>query len=676
MNVSVETAFSKGAAAVSRKVELLRWMVSLPDVALIVCAMLLTLVLGVPNLDLNPPISYDEGYVLQAPHNLLTQGFYGTRSADEQMPFDTHVSTGPTVLLPVWATFALLGEDLTPARLVVVFYGMLAVAAGYLLMLLVYERWVAFLAAILLSFSLYPYDRTVLGEVPALFWVLAGAWLWLSGLREPVGRRRVLFGGLCFGLAVLTKLAFLPILGLTLLLVTMRAWLGGGRQRFSPSLLVLTFAGLVSPLAAWYGVQVFLLGPAGVVDRFQAVGLYQAQFVDLSQEHLLENFSTFSRLIPAGLAGWLAPAVLLATIQLTRGGGRAAELSFLPFLLATSLTYYLLSVGWERYAFWSVAVAVMLIAPLPLFFARTALDQTAQTYPRAIRVVSVVLALVLVTPSAVSSLNAIAYQDDDAFATAAFLRDQVSDGEVVGSTEREIDFLTRIAARYPPTYLATAPRERIESSFDWSWPGTDWVITGGIGKFLGAQDRLEKDPHFVARLNRGPYSVFQRQVGPLQGWAWDTRGATQVPLSAGRPTVGQNFFTPYRTITDVRVLLAGENRVNNASVTLNIYDDAASKILLGSATIDGSEIQYNEWYTFSLGKLSLTPRQRGYFELVSEPAPGQNPVGAWYNDSVDNYRDGQWYRGREPQQGDLYFGILGSNKGAARPVLPLAAHAD
>ena len=140
MNIPMEAAFSKGAAAVSHKVELFRWMISFPDRALIVFVMLLTLVLGVPNLDLSPPISYDEGYVLQAPHNLLTEGFYGTRSVDEQVPFDTHVSTGPTVLLPVWAMFALLGEDLAPARLVVVFYGMLTVAAGYLLMRLTYER--------------------------------------------------------------------------------------------------------------------------------------------------------------------------------------------------------------------------------------------------------------------------------------------------------------------------------------------------------------------------------------------------------------------------------------------------------------------------------------------------------------------------------------------------------
>ena len=152
------------------------------DAILVEALFLLTLCIGIPNLEHNPPLSYDEGYVLQAPHNLLTRGFYGTWAKSWNLPFDTYTSTGPTVLLPVAASFAIFGEGVVQARMVVVIYGALAAAAGYALFRLTLSRGLAFLAALLLSLSLYPYQRSVLGEVPGLFWLLLGCWLWLRAI--------------------------------------------------------------------------------------------------------------------------------------------------------------------------------------------------------------------------------------------------------------------------------------------------------------------------------------------------------------------------------------------------------------------------------------------------------------------------------------------------------------
>ena len=96
----------------------LRRLARVPEWVLIAAVAAVAVLLALPNLESNPPLSYDEGYVLEAPHNLLREGWYGVRIEDRNVLFDTHLSTGPTVLLPVWAMFALFGEGVAHARVI------------------------------------------------------------------------------------------------------------------------------------------------------------------------------------------------------------------------------------------------------------------------------------------------------------------------------------------------------------------------------------------------------------------------------------------------------------------------------------------------------------------------------------------------------------------------------
>ncbi|MEK7214729.1 MAG: hypothetical protein AAB289_03950, partial [Chloroflexota bacterium] len=91
----------------TRRQSLVRRLARFPEQALVGLAVAVAVLLALPNLASNPPLSYDEGYVLEAPHNLLREGWYGVRIEDRNELFDTHLSTGPTVLLPVWAMFVL-----------------------------------------------------------------------------------------------------------------------------------------------------------------------------------------------------------------------------------------------------------------------------------------------------------------------------------------------------------------------------------------------------------------------------------------------------------------------------------------------------------------------------------------------------------------------------------------
>lgn len=634
---------------------------------LVLGAMLLAVSLGLPNLENNPPLSYDEGYVLQAPHNLLTEHFYGTRTLDGELPFDTHISTGPTVLVPIWFSFLLFGEGLAQARVVVLLYSALAVAACFLLVRQMEGKWVAFLGALLLSLSLYPYNRSVLGEAPGLFWLLLGGWLWAKTVQERPRAGGFLMAGLAFGMAALTKLALGPLIGATLVLCWALARVRALPPRLEVRTLGLTFFAMSVPLLGWYSLQWAVLGTDELTSRILTIGEYQSQMLGPSWSRIANNVRALPSVLPSGLLPWVASGLLLAILRFVQGGYRVPAASLLVVFMGTSTAWYLLSVGWSRYSFWVACIAAILVAPLAHFFLPPGQGKQGTRWKElSMPLVSAGVGIALLFPFGVSAFTSLGLGDEEVQRTAGFLNERADQEEVLGSTEHEMDFLTKRLFRHPPTFVATVSKDAVQKKFDWSWPGVDWVVVGPIGRFLGAETQLQNNPRFVERFAGRSYRVFQRYAGPPPGWLWSRRGATRTPpLLEGSP-VGQSFRAPYGRITEIRVLLAGEGRENNAAVRLTLYAGRERPTPLAVATISGAEIVENKWYTFHVGRMRLDRGSEVYFELTSDPRPDEAPVNAWFNSSEDYYPEGQWYRNRQPRPGDIYFGILGDNKGMGR----------
>jgi hypothetical protein len=151
------------------------------------------------------PLSFDEAYNLQVPLNLAQAGRHQTWY-HTPTPFDYHITTGPTVLLPVAAAFAAFGPSLAAARGVMTGFLCLFLLELYgLARRLDRKRAPMLFSAFALAFACVPEALTasasVLGELPALaFFLLAvllfgRGWLWSAGL--------------ALGVMVLTKLIFL-----------------------------------------------------------------------------------------------------------------------------------------------------------------------------------------------------------------------------------------------------------------------------------------------------------------------------------------------------------------------------------------------------------------------------------------------------------------------------------
>ncbi|HEX5086473.1 MAG TPA: hypothetical protein VFV89_01620 [Nocardioides sp.] len=217
-------------------------------------------------------LSFDESYNLQVVQHLLHGHRYATDGlllpVGDSSEFDWRITTGPTMLLPVTAVAALLGEHVWVYRLVPLAFFLLLVAGWFRLGRDLGGFWVgaAGAAAVLAldtasatwGVSVYFGPGDVMGEAAAAGLVVLAA----LNLRRPVR------AGVLVGLAVLTKtviVLMVPAVVVGVVWVARRS--GVGRRVW------LRFAGAaLAPIGVW---QVYRFAAAGP-DRAQAAN---AKFV-------------------------------------------------------------------------------------------------------------------------------------------------------------------------------------------------------------------------------------------------------------------------------------------------------------------------------------------------------------------------------------------------------------
>ncbi len=211
--------------------------------------------LALYNLEHFPPTWYDEGVHLLVAQKLALQGEYRFGPA-----------LGPTVFFPIAAAFRAAGTSLLPARIVMIGYLLLCLLAFYALARYLGGWKVAVTGTFLFVASpgtdLLRWGRQVVGEVPATFFFLLAALLWLKTLEEAhtsCRKGKLLLAGACLGLAILTKNQFLLLLPAWILLwIVNRLYY----RQANHSDFALPLFSVVVCIAAWY-VSQRLFFPAG-----------------------------------------------------------------------------------------------------------------------------------------------------------------------------------------------------------------------------------------------------------------------------------------------------------------------------------------------------------------------------------------------------------------------------
>lgn len=434
-----------------------------------------TLVLCLYRLEVYPASWFDEGLVLQVPKNLVLYHEYAMMYLPDGLrEFDPAIQAGPTILLPIALVFHLAGIGLLQARLVMVFYSLLAVGAFYSLVRGLSGMKIAFLASLLLIFtfdheftSFVFMGRQVLGEVPALSFFLLGTLLWFRGWKR-LRWTALIWPGLVWGLAMLTKVQFVLILPVALILFWLLDRVSGKRLPILYVIVpVLVSGGCV---LMWYGYQVVSLGFADYWQQASELGAAGGM-------HLL-SFS-FRKVISAGLQLSGSTLVIFGVpgmlytlcLGLQIGGEREDRWMFLAVFTATWLVWYaFLSIGWMRYAFVPTAISAIFSARLlgKLWgWSGEHSKMLGRWLPMTVGQVAVGGVIVTLLLSGLLPLMKQVVQSPDSGLQelADYLNTHIPTEAVIESWEWEVDFLTDHKYHHPPYEVTNAITDKI-------WYGT------------------------------------------------------------------------------------------------------------------------------------------------------------------------------------------------------------
>ena len=426
----------------------------------------LLLLLALVNLSSYPVTWYDEGSHLHVPKTLVQRGVYADLSSDGYRYYGPTVGVGPTVMLPIAAVFKLFGIGLIQARLVIVVYLLATIATFFRFSDDLVGKRAAFVATALLvvtpGIALIEYGREVLGEVPGLFFMLAGLLLlfrnWDRGNWKPL-----VLSGILLGLATVTKnqylLILVPTIGISWFINLIYYRLSPQRVFIIPGVI------LVGCYLIWQLILVFSLGPATAAENFKSLqvatsGAALVFSTDLMKSSLRELLSLKVFL------GWLVPTLIYGGTLVLPRNRAAQKWSLLYILIAVNLIWYVIaSVGWLRYAFPALAVASIFVARFFFditdgyrfdfhVFMQGLHSGSSEVSTQSLRAVFVVwLVVMIVAPLAQVSIKVIFPPFNAPMAMASYMNEHVPEDVIVETWEPEMGFLTDHDYHYPPQLL-------------------------------------------------------------------------------------------------------------------------------------------------------------------------------------------------------------------------------
>jgi 4-amino-4-deoxy-L-arabinose transferase-like glycosyltransferase len=490
-------------------------------IGLFICMLALCLL----RLQVYPDPWFDEGLSFQAAKNIALDGQYGLRSTGGFMAFHPLIQTGPTVLLPIALVFRLAGIGVLQARLVVVLYTVSALAVFYWLVRNVCNRRVAFLASLLLIFT-FDYEftsfvfmgRQVLAEVPALAFFWLGTLLWFQAWKSsrwPV----LIWPGLLWGLAMLTKVQFALVLPTALILFGLFDRISARDLQIRHILVPILVSG--GCMLMWYGVQMLSLGFVGFRQHIVELG-------SAGGHHLLHfsprrALSAINQLLGSSLVLFGIPGMLyvLWSFLRTKEARECRQLFLVVFTVVWLGWYAFLSIGWMRYAFVPAAMSTVFSARLFVgLWGRAGLRRQVSRYwlslaPGQLAVGSVIMLLLLsgVVPMAKRIVRS---TDCGLQELAGYLNTHVPADTVIESWEWEVDFLTDHTYHHPSYEVTNLVTESIWYSTSASGPVYDpmvfrpaYLIVGSFAEWTGIYSEDLVDQRFTLIESLGEYDLYE-----------------------------------------------------------------------------------------------------------------------------------------------------------------------
>jgi len=369
------------------------------------------------------------------------------------------------------------------------------------------------------------YGRQVLGEVPGLFFLVAGLALWLETW-ESSSARRLVAVGLLFGLAVVTKNQYLLVIAPAVAaawLINLVYWKAPQRLFVLPGVLAVACYGV------WQGYTVLYLGPATALENLtllrDATAGAALVFSPSQMRMALQDLLAFKVFL-----GLLLP-VLAYGLTLAVRRDRVSELWGLIYLLiAVNLGWYVVaSIGWPRYAFPGLALAALFVAKLfcdltggfhwDYAAVRQALRLGDASLPReTLRGVAwASLAVMILLPLAQTARSIIAPPFDGPDAMAAYLNQNVPTNAIIETWEPEMGFLTNHNYHFPPAALLNNAVAYIwlngqppAQLYDFTKPvPPPYVLVGTFGRWVGLYPEQQLTTRYQLLTRIGDYELYE-----------------------------------------------------------------------------------------------------------------------------------------------------------------------
>ena len=494
-------------------------------------ALVLAIFLAFFNLTNYPLPWYDEGSHLHVPKTLVRLGQYADYSSEGFRYYGPTIGVGPTVMLPIAAVFKVVGVGLWQARAVVAIYLLITLVVFFLIAQALGGARLAWAAAALLigsrGVALLEYGRQVLGEVPGLFFVVAGLAVWFTAW-ERASLRRLVAVGLLLGLAVVTKTQYFIILAPALAL----GWvLNLVYYRSAPQKVFLIPGILVGVcFALWQTYVVVFLGPGAVSENLALYREATASAATVFSRDLMERGIRELLSLKVYLSA-LAPILLYGLFVITPRNRDSQRWGLVWVIIVVNLVWYVAaSVSWIRYAFVGLALSSLFVARF--FHDLTGsfeVDLKAQwdtwrqggafSRAQALALVGAAwLAAMILVPLAQSARPIVLPSANYPLAMADYLDAHVPRDALVETWEPEMGFLTDHAYHYPPQRLlyravsfiwAGGPAPAMEYTFVQEQE-PQYVLAGAFSKYVAFYPGEWLTKYQVV-TEVGPYTLYERQ---------------------------------------------------------------------------------------------------------------------------------------------------------------------
>ena len=306
----------------------------------------------------SPPVWYDEGFYVQSAANLAEQGHLGLQFAPGTIAQSALITVGYPLIYPLALWFQVFGADISSARFLMVVFILGFLAASYVLARRLFGAEYAFgTLALLATFPpLYGNGKSVLGEVPGLFYLVVFLACFTAAQRHTGAKRYawLVAAGLLAGLCVATKPTFLLLLPA----IALGAFLEWRRDALTlKELSVAALAGL-APISYWF-VSQFGTNDSLFYVLANYANPYQIQdMLQIIWNNLWRLFADVGSLYLVVLIGiWVSALVIRI-----RTGMAISSVEVIAFVFALlTIGNYARTTGWYRYLFEAQIVSLLFL---------------------------------------------------------------------------------------------------------------------------------------------------------------------------------------------------------------------------------------------------------------------------------------------------------------------------